>query len=153
MGECKDYTLCPHYQREAAKDAEWDAEVEKAKREIVEQMKGLGLNPENVMIQIENAAETRAELVFARREARRYPRVQVKTSREGNDSFVTNPIHDKVRDLAATFDAMLKGLGFGAKTEKVVTKIGESAPADEGALLAPRGRSADDFRNAILDSL
>ena len=149
-----DYKDCPHYKMAADADKEWTDEVEKAKKDIIAQMKGLGLNPENVMIQIENAAETRAELLAARKEARRYPRVQVKTSREGNDTFVTNPIHDKVRELSATFDAMLKGLGFGAKVEKVQTKIGEASPAgDDASLDNPRGRTADDFRRSVLDTL
>lgn len=153
---CKviNYTECPHFQMAKYRDEEWEAEVEKAKAAIVEQMRGLGLNPDTVMIQIENAAETRVELLAARREARRYPRVQVKTSREGNDSFVTNPIHDKVRELAATFDAMLKNLGFGAKVEKVQTRIGDAASdGREGNEDAGRGRTADDFRAAVLESL
>ena len=155
MCKVMNYEECPHFQRSRAMEDEWAAEVEKAKLAIVEQMRGLGLNPDTVMIQIENAAETRVELLAARKEARRYPRVQVKTSREGNDSFVTNPIHDKVRELAATFDAMLKNLGFGAKVEKVQTKIGETSGVDNATngTEAGRGRTADDFRAAVLESL
>ena len=154
MCKVSDFSECPHYRKAVADDAAWTAEVEKAKTAIVEQMRGLGLNPDTVMIQIENAAETRVELLAARKEARRYPRVQMKTSREGNDSFVTNPIHDKERELAATFDAMLKNLGFGAKVEKVQTRIGDAASdGREGNEDAGRGRTADDFRAAVLESL
>lgn len=148
----EDFRECPFYKDEERRDAAWERDVEKAKAEIVDQMRALGLVPEMVMMLIENAAEVWVELKDARREARRYPRVQVKTSREGNDTLVSNPIYDKVRELSATFGALMKDLGFGAKTEKVVTNVGTAAnqeSGDDGAPTDPAG----DFVRKTLESL
>lgn len=149
----ENYTECPHYKAAERKEAAWQMSYEAAKKEITEGMRALGLVPETAMVQIENAAAMKADLDEARREARQYTRLQVKKSREGNDSFVTNPIHEQVRTMAATYANMLKDLGFGVKTEKVVTNIGESAVQTEDAASADRRALVDSFRKDFMEKL
>ncbi len=149
----ENYTDCPHYKEAERRNAEWERTRDGAKAEIIEGMRALGLVPENAMVQIDNAAAMKADLDDARREARQYPRLQVKESREGNRSYVTNPIHEMVRTMAATYANMLKDLGFGVKTEKVVTKIGDAVVQSEETTSEDARRKVDDFRESILGQL
>lgn len=149
----ENYQECPHYKEAERRNAEWEAAKEAAKAEIIGGMRALGLVPENVLVQIENAAAMKADLDDARREARMYPRLQLKESREGNKSYVGNPIHEQVRTMAATYAAMLRDLGFGVKTEKVITKIGDAAVQSEDAASEDARRKVDDFRDTILGQL
>lgn len=72
---------------------------------------------------IDNAAAQGAKIRLVEREALMYPMLQVKKSREGNDSFVLNPIHENLRTMRATYKSMLEALGIKADPGKVETSI------------------------------
>lgn len=148
-----EFTECPHYRKAEQRNKEWAEAMERAKKEIIDGMRALGLVPENAMVQIENAAAMKADLDDARMEARQYSRLQLKESREGHVSYVTNPIHEQVRTMAATYANMLKDLGFGVKMEKVVTKIGEVATGQTDDAAYDSRRQVDDFRESVLNTL
>lgn len=124
------YKDCPHYMDAERHWEEYQRLVEKAREEIVSGMKGLFPNSESVIqslsVQITNAAELKAEIDLAKKEALMYPILQVKRSREGNEALTTNPIHEVVRVKRATYNQMLRDLGFRVNPEKVETSIGKN---------------------------
>jgi hypothetical protein len=147
-------TDCEFYRRAMADEERWQKDYEAAKEAIMEGMRKLLPDADEVIgslqVQIENAAELRADTLAASREARHYPQLQQQISREGHKTWVTNPIHERVRTMRATYAAMLKDLGLRVNPEKVQTSIGKEAGR---AAVAQGGAPAAAFVGSILEDL
>ena len=150
MGDYKD---CPLWQ-DATKAAEqWEKDYEEGKKDIEEALElALGVTGKVLTMlkpKIRNAAELYAELQRAQREARVQPLLQPKVSREGNVTMVSNPIHDRVRTLRATYDGVLKDLGLVVRPEKVETNVGKGENTGAGNTQT----GVDEWKRKMLEGL
>lgn len=148
-----DYRECPLWRDANAAAEQWEKDYAEGKQEIEEALElALGVVGKTLVMlrpKIRNAAELYAELQRAQREARVQPLLQPKVSREGNVTMVSNPIHDRVRTLRATYDAVLKDLGLVVRPEKVETNVGKVENTGEGK--AQTG--VDEWKRKVLEGL
>ena len=129
-----DHTNCPHYQKAQLDRQKFDELTAAIRREIEDDMRGLGLKPERFTSLISAAVIQGARAKMLSDEAAITPPTYDEVSREGNVKPVTHPIHIQATAASAAFSAQLKQLGIYASTEKVSTraqdKTGDESPLD-----------------------
>lgn len=119
--------VCPFRADAERRLAELEQMVSEEREKIVRCLRGLYSDADAAVeclgAAIDNAAAQGAKIRLVEREAVMYPMLQIKKSREGNDSYVLNPIHENLRTMRATYKSMLEALGIKADPGKVETSI------------------------------